>query len=156
MVAVHKISGDFYEDVFALIALHSSLEDYAMVYAINRHIKSNFKRFSKDLDVSEYASFPFFEWKDEINGRYWTLIPNNSLKVEYSENKNLFKDEPSFIAHHLVPEHKDVDYFLKIDQNEEEEEEIEEIVKALFAIPKVLTAYSIDVKKLKSKNNLIF
>lgn len=155
MAAVHKISGDFYEAPFALIALHSSLEDYAMGYAINRHLKSNFKRLSKDLDISGLASFSYFEWKDEANHNYWTLIANTSTKEERSVGKDLFKDEPSFRTHRLLPEHKDVDYFLKIDQDDSMNG-IAEIVNALLAIPKVQTAYVIDTDKLKSKTYLIF
>ncbi len=78
--AVHKITADFYEDSYALIALHSSMEDYAMVYALNLFLKSNFKRSSEDLDISEHISFPIFEWKDDANDRFWTLITNNSLQ----------------------------------------------------------------------------
>ena len=154
MVAVHKISDEFYEDSFFLIALHSSLADYAMAYTVNKFLKSSLKRFSKDLDVSEAASFPYFEWRDTMNDSYWTLITNNCQKEKISNNIDLFGDEPSFITYHLIPEYKDVDYFLKIDHDDINE--IKKIVKYLFAIPAVLTAYVVDTDKLKSKNNLIF
>ncbi|MEL6918168.1 MAG: IPExxxVDY family protein [Bacteroidota bacterium] len=62
-MAVHKISEDFYEDSFALIAVHSSMEDYAMAYTINLHLKCNLQRSRTDLDVSRQTSFPIFEWK---------------------------------------------------------------------------------------------
>ena len=154
MIAVHKINGDFCEDVFALIAVHSSLEDYAMVYTINQYLKSNFKRFSKDLDVSEHASFPYFEWKDNVNDAYWTLITNNRTKETYTQGNNLFNNEPSYTKHYLIPEYKEVDYFLKIEQDDTGN--VAGIVKLLFSIPKVQTAYEVDPEKIKSKNNLIF
>ncbi|MBT8298657.1 MAG: IPExxxVDY family protein [Maribacter sp.] len=154
MTAVHKIIGDFFEDSFTLIALHSSDEDYAMAYAINLCIKSIFKRSSKDLELSEHRSFPYFEWHDDQHDRYWALIANTSTKKEGLVREGLFKDETSFIKHHLVPEYKEVDYFIKIEHDDDLNED--KLLKSLIAIPKMVTAYSIDADKLKSKNNLIF
>jgi hypothetical protein len=154
MVAVHKITGDFYEDTFYLIALHSSLEDYAMVYAINQCLKSNFKRAKTDLDLSEQGYFPYFEWKDEINDRFWTLIVNCSINEVRYKGIDLFRDEPSYTSNYLVPEYKEADYFLKIEADETLN--VHTIVKSLFEIQKVMTAYEIHIEKLKSKNNLIF
>ncbi|MUH37721.1 IPExxxVDY family protein [Zobellia amurskyensis] len=154
MVAVHKITNDFYEDSFDLVALHSSLEDYAIAYALNLHLKSNFKRSHKDLDLTGHITVPIFEWKDDINDRYWTLFTNNGLVEDTMTRKGLFKDEPSFTTFHMVPEHRDVDYFLKIEQDGFIN--MENLVKTLQNIPKIITAYAIETDKLKSKNNLIF
>ena len=154
MVAVHKIIGDFYEDSFTLIALHSSIEDFAMVYAINLYIKSIFKRSSKDLELSEHMSFPLFEWQDDLHDRYWALIANESTKKESLVREGLFMDETSFVKRHLVPEYKEVDYFIKIEHDDDLDKD--KLLKSLLAIPKMVTAYSIDADKLKSKNNLIF
>lgn len=154
MVAVHKITGDFYEDAFTLIAIHSSLEDYAMVYTINQYLKANFKRSLIDLDLSEDISFPYFEWKDDVNDSYWALITNKSIKELVAVGENLFVNEPSYSTRHLVPEYKEVDYFLKIEQDEADG--IDEVVKKLFSMPKVVAAYFVDANRLKSKNNLIF
>ncbi|MBT9187083.1 MULTISPECIES: IPExxxVDY family protein [Zobellia] len=154
MVAVHKITNDFYEDTFDLVALHSSLEDYAIAYALNLHLKSSFKRSPKDLDLTGHITVPIFEWKDDINDRYWTLFTNNGLAEDTNSRKGLFKDEPSFTTFHMVPEHRDVDYFLKIEQDGFIN--MENLVRTLQNIPKIITAYAIETDKLKSKNNLIF
>ena len=154
MMAIHKITDDFYEDSFTLLALHSSMEDYALVYALNLCLKSNFKRSSKDLDISEYVSFPIFEWKDNSNDSYWTLITNTSLQEENTARADLFMNEPLFTKHQLLPEHKDADYLLKIEHDDDSIEE--QTVKQLLTIPKIITAYALDVNHLKSKNNLIF
>lgn len=154
MATVHKISGDFYEDSFALIALHSSMEDYAMAYAINLSLNFNFRRAKEDLDVSKKISFPIFEWKDEVNDRYYTLIANSSSKEEDKDQDGLFKFEPSFTKYHLIPEYKEVDYLLKIEQDDMDVEE--GIIKSILSIPRIITAYILDTENLKSKNNLIF
>ncbi len=154
MVAVHRIIGDFYEDSFTLIALHSSLEDHAMVYAVNSGIDSRFKRSAKDLEIGTHRSFPFFEWEDAKNDRYWTLIVNTSTKKESFVGEDLFQNEPSFTKYHLIPEHKEVDYFIKIEHDNDLDETA--LLKDLLRIPKMITAYMMDADNLKSKNNLIF
>ena len=153
-MAIHKITDDFYEDSFALLALHSSMEDYSMVYALNLCLKSNFKRSAKDLDISEHISFPIFEWKDDSNDSYWTLITNTSLQEENLVRTDLFVNEPSYTKHQLLTEHKDVDYLLKIEHDDDNL--VEQTVKQLLTIPKIITAYILEVEHLKSKSNLIF
>ena len=154
MTAIHRISDDFYEDSFALIAVHSSLEDYAIAYVLNQCLKSKLSRSRNDLDISENRSFPIFEWKDVVNDAYWTLIINTSIKKDQTNEASLFRDEVSYTRHHLVPEYKDVDYFLKIEQDEITFEQ--DIVKSILTIPQIVTAYMVETNKLKSKNNLIF
>lgn len=154
MVAMHKMSLDFYEDSFALIALHCSLEDFTLAYTINRHLKSSFKRRSKNLVFSDTASLPVFEWKDAMNDRYWTLVPNSVQAEENTNDTGFFKNVPSFTKKHLIPEYKNVDYFMKLEQEDLDSESA--ILKAILAIPKIITAYTINTNTLKSKNNLIF
>tara|TARA_R110000868_G_scaffold343120_7_gene604212 strand:- start:11429 stop:11893 length:465 start_codon:yes stop_codon:yes gene_type:complete len=154
MAAIHKISEDFYEETFTLIALHSSIEDFMLVYALNSCLKTKLKRSVDDLEISQSGSFPIFDWRDEVNDRYFTLVSNNVVKEEELSIGNLFQDQPSFTKYHLVPEYRDVDYFLKIEHDEMDVEE--KILKSVLSIPKVITAYLVDASKLKSKNNLIF
>ncbi len=154
MVTTHKILADFYEETFALLALHCTLHDYALVYALNKSLKTRLYRSRKDLDMSENISFPFFEWKDELNHRHWTLITNSSIKEDKLQLKDLFQNETSFTTHHLVPEYREVDYFLKIEQDQSEVDK--DILNLILGIPNIITAYPIDANKLKSKNNLIF
>lgn len=154
MMAIHKIIDDFYEDSFTLLALHSSKEDYAIVYALNLCLKSNFKRASQDLDISDQVSFPIFEWKDDNNDSYWTLITNYSVQEDTLVRSDLFENEPSFTTRYLVPEHKDADYLLKVEHDDCNLEK--DTVKQLLTVPSIITAYVLDVDQLKSKNNLIF
>jgi len=154
MGAVHKISEYFFEDSFSLIALHSSLEDYAMGYTLNQHLRSKFRRAKKDLDVNQRTSFPIFNWEDKQNDNYWTLISNQGIFEEESEQLGLFASEPSFITQYLIPEFKEVDYFIKLEQEDDNLEK--SAIKSILAIPGIVTAYAVDAENLKSKNNLIF
>lgn len=153
MITLHKFSDDFCEENYVLIALHCGLEDYALAYALNRALKINLKRSEKDLDISNETSFPIYDWKDKLNERYWTLIVNTSVKEEYLEYHDLFSDETSSTVYHVLPEYKDVDYLLKIEQ---EEDEVDSgMLDSILEIPKIITAYQIETDKIKSKQNLI-
>lgn len=154
MITTHKIFGEFYEQTFTLIALHSSLEDFAMAYAINKSLKINLHRSKEDLDMSGDISFPFFEWKDELTQSFWQLIANTSGKEENLSTGVLFLNEASYTIKHLIPEYKDVDYFLKIEHDDSYEDAI--LLKSVLSISEVVTAYTLDANKLKSKQNLIF
>lgn len=152
MAAVHKILTDFYEDSFTLLAIHSSLEDYTMVYALNQSLKSNFRRTSEDLELYDEVTFPTFQWKDLKNDRFLTLFTNTGTKEETNFQGDLFENEPSYARFHVVPEYKDADYLLKIEHDDALEGNF---VKVLGAIPKVVAAYAVEIESIKSRTNLI-
>ncbi|WP_036380652.1 IPExxxVDY family protein [Muricauda sp. MAR_2010_75] len=154
MLTTHKISADFYDDSFKLIAIHSDLEDYAMTYAINSNCGLYLKRMAKDLHLDENLSFSVFDWDDEFNDIYWTLISNKCAVEEIVPSDGFFGDETSMRTNYLIGERKEVDYFLKVDAAEESA--FTEKVKSINKISKVITAYPIDTETLKSKRNLIF
>ena len=153
-VNTYKLSEELCVEDFVLIAVHSSLEDHAIVYALNSNLKIKLHRSNYDLEIAGLGNFPVFEWKDEINDRSWTLIINNNLKEEYLDKQDLFQNEISHTVSHLIPEHKEVDYFLKVEQGDECLEF--DITKTLLTIPNVVTAYIVNTEQLKSKHNLIF
>lgn len=156
MSAVYRIKDNFYDDSFLLVALHSTLEDYAVAYGLNRVLKAKFKRNQTDFDLSENRSFPYYSWEDNLNYRYWVLVANHSTKKEQIANNNdLFQNESTYSTPKLIPELKEVDYFLKI-EDDDETMDGEEIVRKLTGMPKIMASYEVDINKLKSRNNLIF
>ncbi len=154
MTAIHKIDDDFYDDSFLLIAMHSTIADYAIAYELNATLKANFKRTKKDFDLAENSIFPCYEWQDTFHDRYWVLVANHSIEQELLANNDLFQNEAIYNVPRLVPELKDVDYFLKIEEDEMQGSDA--IIKNILTMPKVMAAYEVDIDKLKSKNNLIF
>lgn len=154
MAAVYKINEDFYNSSFLLIALHSTMEDYSLAYAINHVIKGKFKRTRKNLEIGDFGSYATFEWEDHYSDCYWLLMKNISTMAEQRENKDLFSNEPTLVRSKLVPELKEVDYFLKVEDGTSTDSHV--LLKNLLSIPKVLAAYEVEINKLKSKNNLIF
>ncbi len=81
---------DFYESEYALIALHTSLEDYAIAYWLNKHLKTKFKRHNKDLDLNTEATFSVFDWHDLSSDSYWTLLSNKHLSFQHQTTQDLF------------------------------------------------------------------
>ena len=154
MGAIYKINDDFYDESFILIALHTTLEDYALVYGLNQCMKARFQRGKKNFNLAENKSFPIFEWDDIFHDRYWVLVANHSSEQELLANNNLFQNETTYTKPRLIPEYKDVDYLLKIET--EKDMETDSFIKNILMLPRVMAAYEISTDKLKSKNNLIF
>ncbi len=154
MATVYKINEDFYDDSFLLIAIHSQLQDHTLVYKLNQALNANFKRAKNDFDLAENSSFPWFDWLDVLHDRYWVLISNKSTKQELSVSEDLFRNETTYRTPRLIPELKDADYFLKIE--DDEINETDNIIKTLKGMSNVITAYHVETNKLKSKKNLIF
>lgn len=150
----HRILEDYCDHEYTLLAIRSNAEDYSLAYALNKSLRLRLKRSRTDLHLLRESVFPIFEWKDEINEITWQLMGNVSHSVEKLSIGDLFPEEPAYSFHHILPEHKEADYLLKVDFDADGSES--EIVKAILRIPTVITAYEIETKDLKSKQNLIF
>lgn len=159
MAAIHKLNEGLYEDYFDLIALHCNLDDYALGYSLNRYLKSSFKRRRDDFEITPYVTVPIYEWRDDVKDSYWTFFANRVLGEETGPIDGIFKDALSFTKHYVIGEFRDVDYFIKIERDGPDHYRLAEQKKtlaSLLSVPRIITAYSIDTKELKSQNHLIF
>jgi len=148
---------DFWEDLldettFSLFAIHSNLEDYALAYALNKACDLRLERTERDLELEKQGFFVVFHWKDQANYREWTLFRNPGMEATAGPSEGLFSHEPTMNRPFLIPERKEVDYFLKM----EGEEYGLKVLAVLLSVPKVITAYRLETSKLKSKYNLIY
>ncbi len=163
-MTVHKLNiEDFdYDEKYALIAIHTSLEDYRLCYFINQILKINLKKSDKDIFISNkngetyFSKFHFDDLKKDI---YWHLVQNKN-KITIKENNvnfNLFQDTTQEISTkvYLLPEFKKIDYLLKIDNENQKINEVE-IATLLNSNERISTVYPIDLNTIKNKNNLIF
>lgn len=159
-MALHKLFvDDFDEDDYSLLAIHCTLEDYRIAYLLNQFLNINLERYEYDLDF-EYtsASYSIYEWEDYKTQTMWNLISNICKKEEDSiiSTGSLFDASSKVIkSYNLIPEYKNVNYFLKI-ENDENKVNMKSIISKIQKISQVVTVYDIDVTNLKSKNNLIF
>jgi hypothetical protein len=140
------------ETIFSLFAIHSNLEDYALAYVLNDTCGLHLKRTPEDLELYTDGFFEVFEWKDETGYREWTLFKNSGSEYGKGSGSGLFKDEPEVTRRCLIPEKREVDFFLKLEGDENNLK----VLPALLSIPKVITAYRLETVKLKSRNNLIY
>ena len=159
----HKLilEGDFQEE-FSLIAIHCSEEPYKMAYMLNKHMSLRLSRKKLDVDFSSQGldiSFPLFEYEDKLSYIIYNLVSNKnkSLTAKFQSSGGLFSDVSSekTITTFLLKEFKNVDYFLKI-QSDYEKVSTRKLISTINEIEQVISAYTIESEKIKSKNNLIF
>lgn len=162
-MANHKlILEDDFQEEFSLIAIHCSEEPYMMAYMLNKQISLRLFRKKLDVDFSNQGldiSFPIFEYEDELNYFLYNLVANKnkSLSAKVHSSGGLFDDISSdkTITTFLLKEFKNVDYFLKI-RSDYEKVNTRNLISTINDIEQVISAYTIDNNKIKSKNNLIF
>lgn len=154
MVTKHKIHIDYYDNDFSLLAIHSSLDDHAMVYALNHNLQLRLVRERNDLNLGEGIEFPVFGWEDEFNDIFWSLLSNTCQVEEKMTGLDLFQNETSPTQYHLIPERKEVDFFLKIESDDTDL--LDEALERLARIPQVITSYAIEPKELKSIENIMY
>lgn len=159
-MALHKISlDDFYDETYVLIAIHCGLEDYRLAYMINKFLGINLSRNKADLDLNyTKSSFSVFEYYNAPRDTTWNLISNICKKEEESliSNGLLFNENKKIIkVYNLLPELKQVDFFIKITNDTQQVNE-KLIISQLQRISQLVTCYAVDLNKIKSKEHLIF
>jgi hypothetical protein len=159
-MALHKLLvDDFYDTSFSLLAIHCSLEDYRLAYLLNKHLGLNLLRMPRDLDYKYFAaSYSVYEWYNTENEILWNLISNVCKKEEdtLQSSGSLFTSQNKVLkTYHLLPEHKNVDYLVKITNDTLHFNE-KIVLSKIQSIPQIVTSYTIGTDKLKSKDNLIF
>ncbi|MCF7567316.1 IPExxxVDY family protein [Sabulilitoribacter arenilitoris] len=161
-MAVRKLVLDdvFEEALYTLIAIHCTIEDYRLAYLLNKHLGINLVRKPSDLDCKkDKSAYSIFEWKDNKQLTTWNLVSNICKTQEtlpQNNQQSLFSTQEYITkTFNLISEYKDVNYFLKIDNDNNFSKEAY-ILSHILNIPQVVTAFSVDVNQLKSKDNLIF
>jgi hypothetical protein len=154
---IHSLGFDAVcEEDYHLIGIHTTLEDYKLAYLLNKEIKTSFSRSNFNLDFTKNSAKTSYSLYNYTNTEYdfdWFLISNNYSEENMSLNKgSLF---PSEIKNYLIPEKKNIDFFIKI-VGELDSLSIEKITTKIKQIPQVITCYAVDYNTLKSKDFLIF
>ncbi len=159
-MALHKLLvDDFYDDTYLLIAVHCRLEDYRLAYMINKHLGTHLVREEKDLDLNyTSSSFAVYEYYDAPKDVTWNLIANICKREEESLASSgvLFANDKKITkTYNLIPEMKQVDFFIKISNDTYQINE-KLIISKLQSISQIITTYTVDLEKVKSKEHLIF
>ena len=160
---VHKMSlDDIGKAIYKLVAIHTSLEDYRLAYFINQNLPINLKKSHSNIQIwskEGETQLSRFEYQDEKKNVLWNLVQNKSSIANLSQtnSQDLFANSNSKFSSkiYLLPEFKKVDYFLKI-ENEEDDVNITTITNLINKIERVSIVYNVEIQTIKSKNNLIF
>ena len=161
-MAIHKLDLDEFDEIdYHLIAIHTTLEDYRLAYFINQHLPVNLSKSNEEILISikeGETQFSRFYFDDEDNFVSLNLIQNKNEVIGQNEiiNQDLFSNSSQVVATKvfLLPELKKVDYFLKIESDDDLD--LAGIVKKLKSIKSLSTVYVVETETIKSKNNLIF
>ncbi|MBA4276272.1 IPExxxVDY family protein [Flavobacterium sp.] len=163
-MAIHKLDlGEFDEIDYHLIAIHTSLEDYRLAYFINQKLPINLGKNKNEIQINikeGETKFSRFYYHEVEKGISWNLIQNKNEVIQQKNDtrqNNLFSNINMEVSTkvYLLPEFKKADYFLKI-ENLEDDLNVTHIQALLNTIDNISTAYTIETNKIKSKNNLIF
>lgn len=162
-MGTHKlILDDDFAEGFTLIAIHCSDESYKLAFLLNKFAGLHLNRERLDLDYSNNGleiTFPLFGFNDEMKYTMYYLVANKckSKIAKLASSGGLFEDmqEDETITTILIPEYKQVDFFLKI-QSDYNQGTTRNLIAKINDIKQVISAYEIQTENLKSKNNLIF
>lgn len=158
----HKLVLDeVFEQPYKLLAIHSSVEEYKLAYLLNKHLDLRLARSPHDLDLhagAENIHFAHFVYEDQQKYCRYHLVTNIARREELSgsgENSLFFGEQMAVKKSYLLPEFKQVDFFVKI---EDELDSINDrlLISRILEIPQISTAYAIDFDRIKTKENLIF
>jgi hypothetical protein len=162
-MAVHKLDFDDFDEIdYHLVAIHTALEDYRLAYFINQKFPINLSKNKNEIQINikeGETKFSRFYYYDKEKAISWNLIQNKNevIQQKNDNSQNLFSNINLEVSTkvYLLPEFKKVDYFLKI-ENLEDNMNVIEIQFLLNTIENISTAYTIETNKIKTKNNLIF
>ena len=159
-MAIHKMHIQDFDTIdYTLIAIHTGLEDYRLAFNINKQLNISLSKNEDEVSIQykkKWVYFSRFTFLNQDNLTVWNLIQNKQESESKVETGvvNLFENKNISNQVTLINELKKVDFFLKIEQDNQEN--ISEIITNINNIDAVNTSYEIDVKAIKSKNNLIF
>ena len=141
-MAIHKIQiNDFISEDYELIAIHSSLEDYKLAYAINTILETRLIKNESNIEIAiseGKSAFSNYIFDDEESDVQWSLIENKTTIVNSKKKTSQLFDQVD-ITVFLLPEYKKADYLLKI-------ENIENFAGCLLS--RVMEAYTFTEFKL--------
>ena len=149
---------DSFSEEFSLLAIHTDLEDFRLAYFLNKTLGLNLSRKEFDLNfIDSKGNFSVFEYIDQDNFLKWNLISNiyNHNFTTNINSNDLFELSNELVKKfNLLSEYNNVNFLLKLENNENQVD-LEDIIKEIKNIPQIITLYNIN-KDLKNKENLIF
>ena len=144
---------------YLLIAVRGRIEDYQFAYFLNKSPFFLFRRMEKDVSYLINKKKIYFSAFEHINTelkRNSFLIKNKAVyNSELNTKGNLFLGDTISNTVFLIPELKEFDYFIKLIGIWEEKEFLV-LKKFLYNMKNIESETNINLKQIKSINNLVF
>ncbi len=147
---------EFSTNDYALIGIHTVLNEYKLAYLLNKFLHVKFSKADYNLDFTQKnneSSYSIYEYTDKEYDYDWFLIANVYKSTSKTISTSLFNESDSVMR--LVPERKKVDFFLKI-EGDFDFDYIVKTIEKINKVPQIITSYEVEVESLKSKDFLIF
>ncbi len=139
----NKLRVDFGFD-FDLVGISTSMKEYKLAWFINNYSPCNFHK-AEDIQID------FNDLKNITISNF--LFETEHTILHLLKNRLVFNNV--FCDQYLIPELKNIDFFLKID-GEKDLFDTGEFVNALRQVDQIQYIATIDPLNLKQKENLIF
>jgi len=127
---------------FELLGIVSPIREYRMAWLVNQELELNLVKVD-DLELE------FLNSEKLESAQYFLSLPHGFIQLL----KNKALNSAQQLAY-LVPELKNLDYFLLV-QDETEQLDLSNFMEKLSRNPLVQSIVRIDISKLKSKENLL-
>ena len=126
---------------FILIGIACQHKDYRLCHELNSSFGISLKREEKDYEIfngkrMENLSFSFYSYSNEDEDCYFLMTNKGKQGL-------------------LIPEQKQIDYFLMIRENVKRINQ-SELINSMKQINIILGIFKMEPKNLKSRENLIF
>jgi hypothetical protein len=137
-MAKYQLDVDYDYD-FQIVAICCHSKDYRISWYLNKNLELALEKSLENIEIQLKGNFSI-----HTVYKYHNANTQANYKLITNRGSNGF----------LVQEHKNVDYFLIIENNYTEE--LKQIIDKIKSLSIVLTAFDLDIKELKSRQNLIF
>lgn len=139
-MAEKKITNELSTD-YKLVGIASSLKEYKLCYHLNTFLNCDFKKMPdlifEPTDRTRKIQFSVFKAGEEDDKNYFIVFTNKNLQDV------------------LLPEISNFDYVLQI-HGKYKGEELKNLTAAIKQFPEVMMTAEIPLKKIKSKERLVY
>ena len=148
------------EEDYTLFGIRSNLNDFSLVYFINKNLQINLTRENMDLSMiylQKKIFFSLFNYYNHSTHNQWSLMKN---KMEFKniqvEQNNLFSNNQMSMFMYLIPECKNFDFIIKITGLVFNKKEIISLINKINNIEIISEITELENLSIQSKGNLCF
>lgn len=127
-------------DEITLIGISSTMEDYRLIHYLNKALRIDFVKIPElpfFVTPARELTVPLYHYYHNANENNWLILSNKSASNEF-----------------IIPQHKNLDFFLMIDDLIDKEE-ASELVRKLRQVKGISLALMLSTEKL-AKIDLLF